>query len=89
MLIIFTFILFLFILNFFSNQRKQHGMTDKIVFPVDRTQIWCLGYLTSREPPIDYTALEYNLDLPWVMSFLLVLHLPRLLVWQRGMAVAN
>ena len=27
------------------------------------------------EPPSDYTALGYNLDLPWIMSFLLVPHL--------------
>ena len=25
----------------------------------------------------------YNLNLPWVMSFLLILHLPRLFVWER------
>ena len=33
--------------------------------------------------------LKYNLDLPWVMSFLLVPHLPRLIGWERRTAVAS
>ena len=32
---------------------------------------------------------EYNLDLPCVMSFLLVPHFPRLIGWDRIMAVAD
>ena len=31
----------------------------------------------------------YNLDLRWVMSFHLIPHLPRLVAWERGTAVAN
>ena len=31
----------------------------------------------------DYTALGYNLDLPWVMSFHLVPLLPRLVAWKQ------
>ena len=33
--------------------------------------------------------LEYKLDLPWVMSFLLGLHLPRLVAWEGRTTVAD
>ena len=34
--------------------------------------------LASRDASVVHMALEYNVDLPWVMSFHLVPHLPRL-----------
>ena len=32
---------------------------------------------------------KYNLDLPWVISFLLIPHLPKLVTWQRRKFVAD
>ena len=52
--------------------------------------MWCaFPILASRQPRIDYSALKYNHDLPWVMSFLLVPHLPRLIRLDRRTAVAD
>ena len=47
--------------------------------------------LASMEAPIDYTALELYryIDLPWVMCFLLVPHLPSLIGWERRTALAD
>ena len=41
------------------------------------------------EQPIDYMALEYDLELPWIMSFLLVPHLSLLIGWGQRTAVAD
>ena len=39
--------------------------------------------LAFWEAPPDYMALEYYLDIPWVMSILLVPHSPILVAWER------
>ena len=41
------------------------------------------------EASVDYTALKFNLDLPSVMSFRLVPHLPRFGAWELRTTVAN
>ena len=39
--------------------------------------------------PIDFMVEIYNLELFWIISFLLVPHLPRLMAWKRRTAVAD
>ena len=45
--------------------------------------------MATREAPVDYSAIKHNLDLPRVMSYLLVPHLPRLVAWERRTTVTD
>ena len=45
--------------------------------------------LASREAPVEYMALKYSLDSLWVIDFLSMHHLPRLVACERRTAVAN
>ena len=57
------------------------------LFVVDK---YCMApILVSREAPVEYAFLKHNLDLPWIMSYLLVPHLPKLVHWEPRTSVAD
>ena len=76
----------MFVSGGFQNISTLKRTILSYLFAID---IVCSFYLGSRGAPVDYMALKYNLGLPWVMSFLLTPHLPRLVTWEWRSTVAN